>query len=181
MGTGTSYETVNGASITTSLRISILGKVTLVIKGGTSRADVIEADIEACNGIMHIIDAVLLPTPLPTTLPTILPTLKPTSLSCSPSIVDVALGRSDLSTLVELVTEAELVDVLKGEGPFTVFGTCSCLYDIYLYIYFEIYMNRNLFSRPFTFLYSSRAQPQTTRHLKTFLKTSILPPSARRN
>ena len=61
MGTGTSYETVNGASITTSLRISILGKVTLVIKGGTSRADVIEADIEACNGIMHIIDAVLLP------------------------------------------------------------------------------------------------------------------------
>ena len=32
-----------------------------MIIGGTIRAEVIEADIEACNGVIHIIDAVLLP------------------------------------------------------------------------------------------------------------------------
>ncbi|MFQ3658943.1 MAG: phosphate ABC transporter substrate-binding protein PstS family protein [Anaerolineae bacterium] len=38
------------------------------------------------------------------------------------SIVEIAAGNEDFSTLVELVTAAGLVDALSGEGPFTVFA-----------------------------------------------------------
>lgn len=37
-------------------------------------------------------------------------------------IVDTAAGNPDFSTLVAAVQAAELVDVLKGDGPFTVFA-----------------------------------------------------------
>ena len=37
-------------------------------------------------------------------------------------IVATASGNEDLSTLVELVTAAELVETLQGPGPFTVFA-----------------------------------------------------------
>ncbi len=39
------------------------------------------------------------------------------------TIVDIAVGNADFSTLVAAVTAAGLVDVISGEGPFTVFGT----------------------------------------------------------
>ncbi len=38
------------------------------------------------------------------------------------TIVDIAAGNEDFSTLVELLTAAGLTDVLAGEGPFTVFA-----------------------------------------------------------
>lgn len=38
------------------------------------------------------------------------------------TIVDIAAGNADFSTLVSLVQAAGLVDTLKGEGPFTVFA-----------------------------------------------------------
>jgi phosphate binding protein len=38
------------------------------------------------------------------------------------TIVDVAVGNEDFSTLVSLVQAAGLVDALSGEGPFTVFA-----------------------------------------------------------
>lgn len=37
-------------------------------------------------------------------------------------IVDIAASNDDFSTLVAAVKAADLVDVLKGEGPFTVFA-----------------------------------------------------------
>ncbi|HYH69444.1 MAG TPA: fasciclin domain-containing protein [Urbifossiella sp.] len=37
-------------------------------------------------------------------------------------IVDIAVGSKDHTILVAAVKEAGLVDVLKGKGPFTVFG-----------------------------------------------------------
>lgn len=37
-------------------------------------------------------------------------------------IVETASGNEDLSTLVELVTAADLVETLQGDGPFTVFA-----------------------------------------------------------
>ena len=37
-------------------------------------------------------------------------------------IVDIAVGAEDFSTLVAAVKAAGLVDVLKGDGPFTVFA-----------------------------------------------------------
>ena len=60
------------------------------------------ANIEASNGVVHVIDAVLLP-PLP-------------------SIVDIAIATPELSTLVAALQQAELVETLQGDGPFTVFA-----------------------------------------------------------
>ena len=37
-------------------------------------------------------------------------------------IVDNAAGADNVTTLVSLVKQADLVETLKGEGPFTVFG-----------------------------------------------------------
>ena len=39
-----------------------------------------------------------------------------------PTIVDVAVGNEDFSTLVAALKAADLVDVLAGEGPYTVFA-----------------------------------------------------------
>ena len=44
-------------------------------------------------------------------------------------IVDIAASNDDFSTLVTAVTAAELVDVLKGEGPFTVFAPTNAAFD----------------------------------------------------
>jgi len=66
--------------------------------------DVVLADVNASNGVIHAIDEVLLPT------------------SATSDIVDIAASDAQFTTLVELVTMAELVDTLKGEGPFTVFA-----------------------------------------------------------
>ena len=38
------------------------------------------------------------------------------------SIVDIAVGNDDFSTLVAALTAADLVEALSGEGPFTVFA-----------------------------------------------------------
>merc|ERR1719181_740774 len=69
-------------------------------------AKVTAADVMASNGVIHVIDKVLLP-----------PTPEPTQ-----SIVDIALADPNFSTLVEALTKADLVDTLSGDGPFTVFA-----------------------------------------------------------
>ena len=109
-----SIGTANGGNVDTSLN-----GASLMI----NQAKVIQADIQACNGVIHIIDGVLIP-PGPAGV------LPPPPPSCSPSIVDVAVATPDLSELVEAVTYAELAELLKGDVPFTVFGTflsCKCI------------------------------------------------------
>lgn len=46
----------------------------------------------------------------------------------SPTIVEVAAGNDDFSTLVAAVKAAGLVDVLSGEGPFTVFAPTNAAF-----------------------------------------------------
>ena len=66
---------------------------------------VIEApDLVASNGVVHVIDEVLLP------------------FSAINSIADVAIAEEDFSTLTSLLGLADLVDTLAGDGPFTVFA-----------------------------------------------------------
>jgi len=65
-------------------------------------AEVIITDIETSNGVIHVIDAVILPE--------------------SRDIVDIAVEDGRFTTLVAAVQAADLVDTLKGEGPFTVFA-----------------------------------------------------------
>jgi len=38
------------------------------------------------------------------------------------TVVDIAVGNDDFSTLVAALTAAGLVDALSGDGPFTVFA-----------------------------------------------------------
>merc|ERR1712222_122662 len=58
------------------------------------------ADIGAINGVVHVIDKVVLP----------------------PTIVDIAKGSSNHTMFVAAVVEANLSDTLSGTGPFTVFA-----------------------------------------------------------
>lgn len=44
-------------------------------------------------------------------------------------IVDIAVGSSDHTTLVAAVKAADLVSVLKGKGPFTVFAPVNAAFD----------------------------------------------------
>jgi uncharacterized surface protein with fasciclin (FAS1) repeats len=39
-----------------------------------------------------------------------------------PDIIDIAVNHGSFNTLAKAITEAGLVDTLKGEGPFTVFA-----------------------------------------------------------
>ncbi len=65
-----------------------------------NNATVIQADIMASNGIIHAIDTVLL---------------------CD-NIVDTAASDDRFKTLVTALTAADLVTLLRGNGPFTVFA-----------------------------------------------------------
>lgn len=63
-------------------------------------AKVTKTDIKCTNGVIHVIDSVILPK----------------------DIVDVAVGAGTFKTLAAALKAAELVDALKGDGPFTVFA-----------------------------------------------------------
>jgi uncharacterized surface protein with fasciclin (FAS1) repeats len=59
-------ELTNGLSLTTelssyNLTVSVDGSEVVII-GGASNATIVTADIQICGAVMHIIDAVLLPT-----------------------------------------------------------------------------------------------------------------------
>lgn len=46
-----------------------------------------------------------------------------------PTIVDVAAGNENFTTLVAAVKAADLVNVLNGDGPFTVFAPTNAAFD----------------------------------------------------
>ena len=72
-------------------------------------AKVIITDIETSNGVIHVIDAVILPP-------------SDEAAAESNTIVDVAVADGRFTTLVAAVEAAGLVETLSGEGPFTVFA-----------------------------------------------------------
>jgi transforming growth factor-beta-induced protein len=74
------------------------------LNGSTS---VTATDVEASNGVIHVIDKVLLPT----------------------DIVDIAINNSNFSILVEAVVKAGLVDALKADGPYTVFAPTNAAFE----------------------------------------------------
>ena len=67
-------------------------------------ASVAIADVSASNGIIHVVDEVLAPSWV------------------SNSVVDRVVNEGDLTSLVTLVTLAELVETLDSPGKFTVFA-----------------------------------------------------------
>jgi uncharacterized surface protein with fasciclin (FAS1) repeats len=81
----------------------------LVLTDGRNRtARIIAADVEASNGVVHVIDRVILP--------------------ADKNVVETAQATPDLSILVEAVVAADLVDALSGTGPFTVFAPTNAAF-----------------------------------------------------
>jgi len=74
------------------------------------------ADIQATNGVIHVIDEVLVPESF---------VLNPIDMD----VVDIALGNEDFSMLVSLLSQANLVEALQGEGPFTVFAPTNAAFE----------------------------------------------------
>jgi transforming growth factor-beta-induced protein len=83
-------------------------------------AMVVITDVEASNGVIHVIDAVLLP-PAEEEMAGEEATAAEEEMA-GPDIVDTAIANGSFTTLVAAVEAAGLVDTLKGEGPFTVFA-----------------------------------------------------------
>lgn len=70
-------------------------------------SNVTSADVMASNGVIHVIDKVILPS----------------------SVVGHALNNADFSILVQAVVKAGLADVLSGSGPFTVFAPTNTAFN----------------------------------------------------
>ncbi len=51
------------------------------------------------------------------------------SAAAAMDIVDTAVAAGDFTTLATALTEAQLVDTLKGDGPFTVFAPTDAAFD----------------------------------------------------
>lgn len=78
-------------------------RVDIDAKGATiDGVSIVKTDIECSNGIIHVIDEVILPQ--------------------SDSILDIAASAGSFNTLAAALEAADLVDALKGDGPFTVFA-----------------------------------------------------------
>jgi transforming growth factor-beta-induced protein len=70
---------------------------------------IVAGDVGATNGVIHVIGDVMVP-PIG-------------------DIIDVATTLPGFETLASLVTQADLVDTLKGEGPFTVFAPLDAAFE----------------------------------------------------
>ena len=74
-------------------------------------AKVTTPDVTASNGVIHVIDSVLIPNAAPATPAT-----------PAKNIVQTAIAAGQFKTLASLLTKAGLAGTLQGKGPFTVFA-----------------------------------------------------------
>jgi transforming growth factor-beta-induced protein len=75
-----------------------------------NQANVITTDIAASNGVIHVIDQVILPPSM---------TVEQAEMG---DIVETAQAAGNFTTLLAAVEAAGLAETLKGDGPFTVFA-----------------------------------------------------------
>jgi uncharacterized surface protein with fasciclin (FAS1) repeats len=79
-----------------------------VFDGRNRASTIVTTDVAASNGVIHVIDKVLLP--------------------ANKTIVQTAQSLSDFSILVEAVVAADLATTLSGKGPFTVFAPTNAAF-----------------------------------------------------
>lgn len=102
----TGYITTMNTSTPDNMGSSVLVSVDMgVMLNGTST--VTTADLVGKNGVIHVIDQVLLP----------------------PSIVVIAQSNPNFSILVEALVKANLVEALSATGPFTVFAPTNAAFE----------------------------------------------------
>ena len=124
--------------VTLESAVTVQGEaVSITVQGDSVRindANVVITDIVAANGVIHVVDAVLLP-PEPTVQAT---QAEQEQQDQQPeeteqaeqaeqpeqpgTIVDIAVADGRFETLVAAVQAAGLVETLQGDGPFTVFA-----------------------------------------------------------
>ena len=105
------YHVVSGAAAMSGqlkdgqVFVTLLGSPVLIdTTGGVKVADakVTTADVEASNGVIHVIDKIILPP--------------------QDDIVATAIAAGTFKSLAGALTSAGLVETLQGPGPFTVFA-----------------------------------------------------------
>jgi uncharacterized surface protein with fasciclin (FAS1) repeats len=89
-------------------KIDAVGSNVVITDGRNRKSNITATDILATNGVVHIIDKVILP--------------------ADKDIVQTAQALPDFSILVEAVIAADLVTTLKGTGPFTVFAPTNAAF-----------------------------------------------------
>ena len=90
------------------------------VQGGAAyvnQAEVIQSDIDTSNGVIHAINAVILP-----------PSVSVEKLLAD-DIVDTAIADGRFNTLVTAVQAAGLEETLRSDGPFTVFAPTDDAFD----------------------------------------------------
>ena len=83
-------------------KIDSVGSELVITDGRNRSSTIVQTDIPAANGVLHVIDTVILP--------------------ADKTIVETAIATPEFSILVDAVVAAGLVDTLSGPGPFTVFA-----------------------------------------------------------
>jgi uncharacterized surface protein with fasciclin (FAS1) repeats len=134
------YHVVPGKVMSTDLSdgleaATVQGEpVTFTIADGgamVNDANIVAADIETSNGVIHVIDTVILPPSVVAAAeeaaaaeatPEAMSEATAEAAAPAADIVDTAVAAGNFGTLVAAVQAAGLVDALKGEGPFTVFA-----------------------------------------------------------
>jgi len=109
---GMKAKTLNGAN----LSVSITGTTVKV-----NTATVTTADVMCSNGVIHIIDMVLVP---PAVMTAVAAAAKAAAApaAATKNIVETAVAAGSFTVLAEALTKADLVTTLSGKGPFTVFA-----------------------------------------------------------
>merc|ERR1719191_2628203 len=99
------------------------GGVQVAYNGQT--VNVVTADVGASNGVIHVIDNVIVGAPEPAAEPAVEPAPEPTpveEVAEVGDVVDVAVGNGAFTTLVKIVSDLGLVETLKGVEAVTIFA-----------------------------------------------------------
>lgn len=104
-----STDLTNGQAVPTLLEENLTIDLTdgAKVVAAANTANIILTDVQGQNGVVHAIDAVLLPSAF---------------VPAVPNAVEFAAANPDFSILVDAVTKAGLVETLSGAGPFTIFA-----------------------------------------------------------
>ena len=110
---------VQAADVIDGLVASTLqgGDVSFAVDGSKvtiNDASIVLTDIEAANGVIHVIDSVILPSS--------------EQAAALLDIVDTAIQSGEVDTLVQAVQAAGLEDALRGQGPYTVFAPTNAAF-----------------------------------------------------